>query len=111
MPHRAGALLGGAAMLDYGKDLTLRVGQNLFLQAARRARLTTGEDAVIQTGRAFVVKANTMMQFVAAQTGTLQVGYSFIGMNRDGNLDIFGKDIEVKSSGNLLLKGMKILQN
>lgn len=103
--------VGGSSVVDHGKDLSIRTGGSLLLQTARMARLTTGEDTVIQTGRAFVVNANTMMQFVAAQTGTIQVGDSFIGMNRDGSIDIFGKDIEVKSSGNLSLKGMKILQN
>lgn len=103
--------VGGAAVLDYGKDLTIRVGQNLFLQTARIARLTVGEDLLMQSGRSLVANAGAMFQFVAAQTGTLQVGDSFIGLKRDGSIDIFGKDVEVRSGGNLTLKGAKILQN
>jgi hypothetical protein len=73
--------------------------------------LTVGEDFQIQTARSIAVTAGALFQFVAAQTGTLQVGDSFVGMKRDGSIDIFGKDVDVKSSGNLILKGAKVLQN
>lgn len=98
-------------VMEIGKDLSIRAGQNYVLQIQRLARLTAGDDAVLQVGKSLVVNTGAMFQFVAAQTGTLQVGDSFIGMKRDGSIDIFGKDIDVKSSGNLILKGAKVLPN
>lgn len=98
-------------VMDIGKDLSIRAGQNYVLQIQRLVRLTAGDDAMLQVGKSLVVNAGAMFQFVAAQTGTLQVGDSFIGMKRDGSIDIFGKDVDVKSSGNLTLKGSKITQN
>jgi type VI secretion system secreted protein VgrG len=99
------------AAITVGANAQIKIGQSAVVTTGHSARLTIGEDFTLQTARSIAVAAGAMFQFVAAQTGTLQVGDSFIGMNRDGNLDLFGKDIEVKSSGNLLLKGMKVLQN
>lgn len=98
-------------VMDIGKDLSIRAGQNYLLQVQRLVRLTAADDAVLQVGKSLVVNTGAMFQFVAAQTGTLQVGGSFIGMKRDGDIDIIGKDIDAKASGNLTMKGSKILQN
>jgi type VI secretion system secreted protein VgrG len=98
-------------VMDIGKDLSIRAGQNYVLQVQRLVRLTAGDDAVLQVGKSLVVNTGAMFQFVAAQTGTLQVGGSFIGMKRDGDIDIFGRDIDAKASGELTLKGSKLLQN
>ncbi len=102
--------VGVSTVLEQGKDLTIRTGQQFLLQSARTARLTAGEDALIQTGKAFVVNANTMMQFVAAQTGTIQAAKGLL-IKSDGDIDILGRDIDAKASGNLTLKGSKITQN
>jgi hypothetical protein len=100
-------------------ELSLRAGQNLLIQTARTARLIVGEDTIIQTGRALVANAGAMFQFVAAQTGTIQVGDALLSLRRDGNIDVVGKDIGVIARGNLalnsskdlILKGSRITQN
>lgn len=102
--------VGANTLLDSGKDLSIRSGQNFLLQSAKAARLTAGEDAVVQAGRALVANAGTMFQFVAAQTGTIQAARG-LTIRSDGNLEILGNDIAVKASGNLTMKGSKILQN
>lgn len=107
----AALMVGGALTVETARDLLVKVGQGAAIQTGRSARLTVGEDLQIQTARSIAVSGGAMFQFVAAQTGTLQVGDSFIGMNRDGSIDIFGKDVEVRSSGSLIMKGAKILQN
>ena len=66
---------------------------------------------MIQTGKSLVANAGTMFQFVAAQTGTIQVGQSLLTIQRDGNVEILGKDVTLKASGNLVMKGSKIPQN
>lgn len=104
-------LVGSNAVLDSGKDLSIRAGQNFLLQSAKAARLTVAEDAVIQTGKSLVANAGTMFQFVAAQTGTIQAGQGFLTIQRDGNVEILGKDVTIKASGNLVTKGSKITQN
>lgn len=103
--------VGSNTVVDSGKDLSVRAGQNFLLQSAKAARLTVAEDAVIQTGKSLVVNAGTMFQFVAAQTGTIQAGQGLLTIQRDGNIEILGKDVTVKASGNLVTKGSKITQN
>jgi type VI secretion system secreted protein VgrG len=103
--------VGSNMVMDSGKDLSIRAGQHFLLQSAKAARLTAGEDAVIQAGRSLVANAGTLFQFVAAQTGTIQAGQSLLTLQRDGNIEILGKDIAVKASGNLVTKGSKITQN
>lgn len=104
------ATVGANAVLESGKDLSIRAGQNFLLQSARAARLIAGEDAVIQTARSFILNAGAMFQFVAAQTGTIQAARG-LRIQSDGDIDMIGKDIDAKASGNLTLKGSKITQN
>lgn len=103
--------VAGNTIVDSGRDVSVRAGQNLLLQTARAARLTAGDDAVIQTGKSLVTNSGAMFQFVAAQTGTIQAGDAMFTIRRDGNIEILGKDIAVKASGNLVTKGSKITQN
>jgi type VI secretion system secreted protein VgrG len=111
--------VGGSVALDSAKDLSVRAGQNFLLQSAGMARFTTGQDAIVQTGRSFVTNSAAMFQFVAGETGTFKVGDASFLSRKDGTINIVGKDIAisgsgtttVKSSGDLVLKGSKIVQN
>ena len=111
--------VGGSANLDSAKDLTVRTGQNLLFQSAGVARLTTGLDAVIQTGRSFITSSAALFEFVAAESGSFKTGAASFLSRKDGTINIVGRDIAivgsgtttVKSAGDLLLKGSKILQN
>lgn len=111
--------VGLNTVVDNGKDLSVRTGQNFLLQTQRSARLTVGEDLVIQTAKSLLANSGAMFQFVAAQTGTLKAGSSVLTLQRDGDVEIQGKDIAVlssgnltmKSAGNVMLKGSKIIQN
>lgn len=111
--------VGSNTVVDSGKDLSVRAGQNFLLQTQRSARLTVGEDLVIQTAKSLLTTSGAMFQFVAAQTGTLKSGSAVLTLQKDGDVNIQGKDIAVlssgnltmKSAGNVTLKGSKITQN
>jgi type VI secretion system secreted protein VgrG len=111
--------VAGSAILESAKDVTVRAGQNFLFQSAGMARLTTGLDAVIQTGKSFVTNSGAMFQFVAAETGMIKTGDASFLSRKDGTINIIGKDVSivssgvtsVKSSGDLVLKGSKIVQN
>ncbi len=102
--------VGASLVLETGKDLSLKTGQHFLLQIARTGRATVGEDFIVQAGRNVAINTGAMFQFVAAQTGTIQANRNLL-IKSDGDIDILGKDISAKSSGNLNLKGAKILQN
>lgn len=111
--------VGSNTVVNSGIDLSVRAGQNFLLQTQRSARLTVGEDLVIQTARSMLATSGAMFQFVAAQTGTLKSGSAVLTLEKDGDVNIQGKDIAVlssgnltmKSTGNVILKGSKITQN
>ena len=102
--------VGSNAVLETGKDLSIRAGQHLQLQSARTTRLTVGDDALIQVGKSLVTNVGTMFQFIAAQTGTIQTARG-LRLQSSGDIEILGDDINVRSSGNLTMKGSKITQN
>lgn len=102
--------IGSSAVMDIAKDLTIRAGQNYLLQVQRMVRVTAGDDTVIQSSKSLVANVGGMFQFVAAQTGTIQAARGLL-LRSDGDIDIIGKDIDAKASGNLTLKGSKITQN
>ena len=94
-----------------GKDILFKTAQNFLLTSQRNAQFTVGDDAVIVTGKSLVTQSGTLFKFVAAQTGTIQVGDGLLTIQRDGNIEITGSNVAVKSSGNLVMKGSKITQN
>jgi type VI secretion system secreted protein VgrG len=102
--------IGSSAVMDIAKDLSIRAGQNYLLQVQRMVRVIAGDDTVIQSGKSLVANVGGLFQFVAAQTGTIQAARGLL-LRSEGDIDIIGKDIDAKASGNLTLKGAKILQN
>ena len=103
--------VGRNMVMEAGKDMLLKAGQNFALTSQRNAQFTVGDDAVIVTGKSLATQSGTMFKFVAAQTGTIQVGQGLLTIQRDGNIEIAGSNVAVKSSGNLVMKGSKITQN
>lgn len=99
--------VGRNLVLESGKDMLLKSGQNFALTSQRNAQFTIGDDAVIVAGKSLVTQSGTLFRFVAAQTGTIQVGDGLLAIQRTGDINIQGKDIAVTSSGNLTLKSSK----
>ncbi|MDO8357565.1 MAG: phage baseplate assembly protein V, partial [Nitrospirota bacterium] len=103
--------VGRNMVVEAGKDMLLKAGQNFALTSQRNAQFTVGDNAVIVTGKSLTTQSGAMLKFVAADTGTIQVGQGLLTIQRDGNIEIAGSNIAVKSSGNLVMKGSKITQN
>ena len=103
--------VGRNLMVEVEKDMLFKTAQNFTLTSQRNAQFTVGDDAVIVTGKSLVTQSGTLFKFVAAQTGTIQVGDGLLTIQRDGNIEIAGSNVAVKSRGNLVMKGSKITQN
>jgi type VI secretion system secreted protein VgrG len=60
--------------------------------------------------KAYKASAKTI-SLEAADEITLKTGSAKIVMKKNGEITISGKDINVKGSGNVVLKGSKVLAN
>jgi type VI secretion system secreted protein VgrG len=78
-----------------GKDYELTVGANNKISIDKDLSITVGKNTVINSGDSL----------------TLKCGSASIVMKKNGAIQIEGKDINIKASGNIVMKGSKISQN
>lgn len=80
---------------NIGKDYDLTVGANHKVSIGKDLSITVGKNTVINSGDSL----------------TLKCGSASIVMKKNGAIQIEGKDINIKASGNIVMKGSKISQN
>ena len=95
--------VGGTFSETIGKDLRLTVGND--------GRLAFGRNLVLSVGSGITIEAQKTVTISAADELTLKCGQAAIVLKKNGDISITGKEISVKASGDLVLKGQKILQN
>jgi len=96
-------MVGGNVTEKFAKNQTVSVGKNLNETIGDSQNVKVAKNLVIDVGDSIVIKT----------------GKSSITMKKDGTIQIVGKDILVKGSGeidikaskNITMKGQKILQN
>jgi type VI secretion system secreted protein VgrG len=107
MNERVGAdkqvTVGGAVSEAVGKDFRLGIGVD--------GRLATGRSFSLAAGNSITVEAQKTVIISAADELILKCGQASIVLKKNGDIAITGKEISVKASGDLVLKGAKILQN
>ena len=95
--------VGGSQSTSIGKDHTATIGANRQVQVGKDEKLHVGKTISIDAGDQITIKT----------------GEASITMKKDGTITIKGKDItlvgsgkvNVKASGDIVMKGSKILQN
>ena len=87
--------VGANRSTSIGKDMTLTVGQNLAENVAINRTMAAGKQMIITAGDRL----------------TLQAGKSSIVLNKNGDITINGKDIFIKGSGAVTIKGSKVTTN
>ena len=78
-----------------GKDMTLQVGGNFIENVATNRTMTSGKQMLISAEDQLFLKS----------------GKSSIVLNKNGEIDIKGKNIFIKSSGTVTIKGSKVTTN
>lgn len=78
-----------------GQDLNLRIGRNAFQQVASDLKMSSGKRTIISSGEQLV----------------LQTGQASIVLNKNGDITIQGKNIQVKGSADVIIKGSKVTTN
>ncbi len=95
--------VGADSSENVGKDKSVDAGNNITETAGKKMSLTSGDDFSIQGGKNGVID-------IADQL-TIKCGSASITLKKNGDITITGKTINVKGSGNIVMKANKILEN
>ncbi len=111
--------IGAAKSVNVGAASSENVGANKSVDAGGNISETAGKDVDIQSGEKMSLKAGDDFSVKGDKNGiidikeqlTIKVGKATITMKKNGDITINGKDINVKGSGNIVMKATKILEN
>ena len=82
-----------------GGDQSVTVGKNSNLNAKRNVDQNAGLNYSVSTGK--------RLTLTAGEEIVLKAGKASLTMKKNGNISITGKDIQIKGSGDVLVKGNK----
>jgi type VI secretion system secreted protein VgrG len=118
--------IGDNKTIDVGKNCTETVGKNIDISIGENHSETIGKNMSIivekdlqetvngqyieEVSKDYALKAKTVTMEADKQI-TLKTGSAQIVMKSNGDITISGKNINVKGSGNVVLKGSKVLAN
>jgi type VI secretion system secreted protein VgrG len=95
--------VSGTVSEAVGKDLRLTIGND--------GRLTIGKNFTLSAGNGITVEAQKTVSISAVDELTLKCGQAAIILKKNGDISITGKEISIKGSGDVIIKGQKIIQN
>jgi type VI secretion system secreted protein VgrG len=85
------------------KDKTLDVGEDHTESIGKNMSVTIGDDLTEKVGKKINVNAGDEI--------VLKTGSASITMKKNGDISIKGKNINIKGSGNVVIKGSKVTAN
>ena len=103
--------IGGGQTVKIAKDQSFETGGARVEKIAKGSVIEIGEDCAIKVGKDLIIEAGDSI--------IIKVGKAAISMKKDGTINIEGKDITTKGSGeinvkaskDITMKGSKINQN
>ncbi|WP_319577111.1 type VI secretion system tip protein TssI/VgrG [uncultured Desulfobacter sp.] len=95
--------VGGDKSVDAGKNISESAGKDVAITSGKKMSLTAGDDFSVSGKKKGVIDIEDQL--------TIKVGKASITMNKNGDITIKGKTINVKGSGNIVMKAKKILEN
>ncbi|MBV1881166.1 MAG: type VI secretion system tip protein VgrG [Pseudomonadales bacterium] len=96
--------------ISIGKDLALNVGGTGTISVAKDMQESYGAKHTHTVEKEFALKAKKIL-IDADDEIVLKTGSAKITMKKNGDITIEGKNIKLKGSGNIVMKGKKIFQN
>lgn len=119
--------VGGNASSSFGRSLSLAIGQSRSTQIGADEvltvtggstsnvggnwKLSVGGSATQQVSASMGLAVARQLLIEAGDQILLRTGDSSILMKKDGTITISGKLVDVKASGDVLIKGSRIIQN
>jgi type VI secretion system secreted protein VgrG len=111
--------VGGTQKETYGKDHGQTVAQNQSVTVGNDQSSKVGKNRTAEVAEDDGLKVGKKLVISAGEEILIKTGDASILMKKDGTIQISGKDVTVKASGemnhkadkNITMKGQKILQN
>ncbi len=111
--------VGASQTTTIGAGQTISVGADLAETIAKTHSESTGENRTASIGKDDTLKVGKVLAIEAGDEIAIKTGKASILLKKDGTIIIEGKDITIKgsgkiveeASGDMVLKGSKILQN
>jgi len=103
--------VGGSSSETVAVDRSTRIGRSDNLAIQRDSAVTIGGNQSHQVARSANVAAGHDIVITAGDQLTLRSGTATIQLRKDGTVVISGVDIQVKGSGDVVVKGARTLRN
>ena len=95
--------VGASSSENVGINKSVEAGKDIDVESGKKMSLTSGDDFSIDGHKKGVIEIKDQL--------TIKVGSASITLKKNGDITIDGKTINVKGSGNIVMKAKKILEN
>ncbi len=95
--------IGAIKSVLVGKDSSENVGSNKSIESGKKMSFQSGDN--------FSIKGDKKGMIEIADELTIKVGKAIISMKKNGDITINGNNITLKGSGDVILKGKKVIVN
>jgi type VI secretion system secreted protein VgrG len=111
--------IGAAKAEEIGAAKSVNVGLDSSENIGKNKSIDTGKDVSVSSGKKMTFTAGDDYSVSGAKKGvidikdqlTIKCGQASITMKKNGDITIAGKNINIKGSGNIVMKATKILEN
>ncbi len=97
--------------LDVGNNATVNIGKNSSVSVGDNEEIQIGKDLKVSIGKKYGCSAGDSILISSDKEITLKSGSASIVLKKNGDITIKGKNINVKGSGKVVLKGSKVTHN
>jgi len=102
--------VGKSLSIDIAENHSESIGKNMTISVEKDLRETVNGEYVETIAKAYSLKSKTILMEADDQI-TLKTGSAQIVMKSNGDITISGKNVNVKGSGNIVIKGSKVSSN
>ena len=103
--------IGSDKQVQVSGTVSEAVGRDLRLTIGNDERLTIGKNFTLSAGNGITVEVQKTVSISAVDELTLKCGQAAIILKKNGDISITGKEISIKGSGDVIIKGQRIIQN
>lgn len=96
---------------DVKENYTVNVGKDYKLKVSKKADLNISKTTKLTSGDNLTINGNKKAVFNIKDQLTLKCGRASIILKKNGDIQLKGKVLNFKASGNMKLKGSKIAEN